>query len=74
MTRRDLKCQCDKAGPPRIVALKLNYKVLFCVYVLTRNNGFFGSASFVEDHSECSVIQGILLFIVFQTVSPYTAL
>ena len=33
----------------------------------------FGSASFVEDHSECSVIQGILLFIVFQTVSPYTA-
>ena len=33
----------------------------------------FCSASFMEDHGECSVIQGILLFIVSQTVSPYTS-
>ena len=32
----------------------------------------FCSASFVEDNDECSVIQGIFLSIVFQTVSPYT--
>ena len=31
----------------------------------------FGSASFVEDNDECSMIQDILLSIVFQTVSPY---